>query len=147
MLTPLVIALVAVSLLCVMLLRQVHRLAVWREECTCSHHDCQMAVVNGVECQAHQDLDSDTPQVTSVVNVPDQNWVNHAYPLQQVTIKLQGTRHSTPESIIAHLCTVTKRLKAGDATGQEHDDDFGYHFEFVKASPGPSFFDTAASQR
>ncbi|MDM1717342.1 hypothetical protein HX100_10755 [Thiopseudomonas alkaliphila] len=58
-----------------------------------------------------------------------------------MTIKLQGTRHSEKTNIIAQLEAVLARLKAGDTYGQDHDDDFGYAFEYVSASAGPSFFD------
>lgn len=71
----------------------------------------------------------------------NQSWIDHAYPLQQVTIKLQGTRHSDRAGIIKQLETVVQRLNAGDVTGQAHDDDFGYLFEYIEESPGPSFFD------
>ena len=73
-----------------------------------------------------------------------EEWIAHAYPLQQVTIKLQGTRHSDKAAIIGQLETVLARLKAGDKAGQDHDDDFGYSFEYAVASPGPSFFDEPA---
>lgn len=78
--------------------------------------------------------------------MPTQNWINHAYPLQQVTIKLQGTRHSDRAGIIKQLETVVARLKAGDMTGLEHDDDFGYSFEYINASTGLSFFDDSPDQ-
>jgi len=69
------------------------------------------------------------------------DWIAHASPLQQVTIKLQGTRHSNKADIISLLETVLARLKSGDACGHEHDDDFGYIFTYQAASSGPSFFD------
>ena len=74
----------------------------------------------------------------------NENWIAHAYPLQQVTIKLQGTRHSDKAAIVAQLETVLARLKAGDNAGQDHEDDFGYAFEYAATSPGPSFFDAPA---
>lgn len=74
----------------------------------------------------------------------NENWITHAYPLQQVTIKLQGTRHSDKAAIVGQLETVLARLKAGDTSGREHDDDFGYFFEYVQAVSGPSFFDEPA---
>jgi hypothetical protein len=46
------------------------------------------------------------------------NWIVHAYPLQQVTLKLQGTRHSDKAAIIGQLEAVLARLKAGDTAGQ-----------------------------
>ncbi len=70
-----------------------------------------------------------------------QNWVEHAYPLQQITIQVQGTRHSTSASLVYLLETVISELKAGKASGTQHDDDFGYAFSYVPDSPGPSFFD------
>jgi hypothetical protein len=77
----------------------------------------------------------------------NQDWKTHAYPLQQVTIQLQGTRHSTRESLIRQLETVAARLRAGDASGEEHDDDFGYRFTTDSASPGPSFFEESAGYK
>lgn len=73
-------------------------------------------------------------------------WVKHAYPLQQVVVRLQGTRHSDRKAIIDQLETVLARLRAGDVKGSSHDDDFGYSFTVVDASPGPSFFDSPAGQ-
>lgn len=80
--------------------------------------------------------------------VPAQNsaWVDHAYPLQQVTVRLQGTKHSDRAAIIQQLETVLSRLRSGDTTGEEHDDDFGYRFEVVTASSGPSFFDLPSAR-
>lgn len=73
------------------------------------------------------------------------DWIAHAYPLQQLTVKLQGTRRSDKAAIVAQLETVLARLKAGDTSGQDHDDDFGYAFEYIQAAPGPSFFDEPAA--
>ncbi len=72
--------------------------------------------------------------------MPSEEWIEHAYPLQQLTIKIQGTRHSNRSSLINQLKTVVARLESGEMAGQEHDDDFGHSFEYVQASPGPSFF-------
>ena len=77
----------------------------------------------------------------------NEKWVRHAYPLQQLTIKLQGTRHSDKAAVIAQLEDVFSRLKAGDTSGADHDDDFGYDFEYVQAASGPSFFDEPAGHR
>lgn len=71
-------------------------------------------------------------------------WIDHAYPLQQATIRLQGTRHSRKEDIVSQLESVLARLRAGDLSGSSHDDDFGYSFEYRDAVPGPSFFDESA---
>lgn len=73
---------------------------------------------------------------------PSASWRAHAYPLKQITIQLQGTRHSSRESMIDQLETVLERLRAGDTSGCRHDDDYGYAFR-VADSDGPSFFDDA----
>lgn len=70
-----------------------------------------------------------------------QDWHVHAYPLQQISIQLQGTRHSDRAAIIDQLETVIARLRAGDVRGHDHDDDFGYRFELQAVAHGPSYFD------
>ena len=79
---------------------------------------------------------------------PSQVWIEHAYPLQQVTILLQGTRYSEREYIISQLEIILTRLKNGENTGFEHDDDFGYSFQYDAAAVGKSsFFDEAAGRK
>lgn len=73
----------------------------------------------------------------------NQHWVEHAYPLQQIEIQLQGTKHSSREDIINQLEKVLGRLRAGDVSGCDHDDDFGYQFK-VTAQAQASFFDEPA---
>lgn len=73
-------------------------------------------------------------------------WLHYAYPLQQVIIKLQGTRHSNHIEVINLLETVLKRLRAGEIAGSEHDDYFGYSFNFVEESKQLSFFDEEAEK-
>jgi hypothetical protein len=75
------------------------------------------------------------------------DWKAHAYPLQQVTIKLQGTRHSDRESIVRQLETVLVRLRSGDIAGEEHDDDFGYTFTYSPVVNSASFFDEPAGAK
>lgn len=75
---------------------------------------------------------------------PSQRWIDNAYPLQKVTVHLQGTRHSNREDIISQLEGVLERLRAGDLVGEDHDDDYGYRFTVEPSSAGPSFFDTPA---
>lgn len=77
----------------------------------------------------------------------NENWIEHAYPLQQITVQLQGTRHSDRSAIIAQLETVLERLKSGDQIGKSHDDDFGYRFVVEPESNGPSFFSEPAGHR
>ena len=74
-----------------------------------------------------------------------EHWVAHAYPLKQVTVKVQGTRHSSKTDLIELLEIVVARLRQGDATGSTHDDDFGYWFELRDAADGPSLFDMPAN--
>lgn len=60
----------------------------------------------------------------------DQEWLEQAYPLQQITITLQGTKRSDKADILSLLETVSARLKNGDSDGYSHDDDFGYSFQY-----------------
>lgn len=83
------------------------------------------------------------PELPAKNTAPD-SWIAHAYPLQQITIQLQGTKHSDRSNIISQLETVLTRLRTGDMKGQDHDDDFGYSFAVEEASAGPSFFDDPA---
>ena len=77
-----------------------------------------------------------------------EEWIEHAYPLRQVTIKLQGTKHSSREAIIDLLDAVLLRLKNGESYGYAHDDDYGYIFEYVDSVPnGPSFFDAPSGEK
>lgn len=78
--------------------------------------------------------------------MPNKAWIEHAYPLQQLTIKLQGTRQTSRADLISLLETVTVRLKAGQMAGAEHDDDLGYAFEYRDSVPGPSFFEEEAER-
>lgn len=75
------------------------------------------------------------------------NWIRQAYPLQQVVIKLQGTKRSDRNDLLAQLEEVAARIRQGDLSGTSHDDDFGYAFQVDPASPGPSFFDDPAGHR
>ncbi|MGF6281821.1 hypothetical protein ABH908_000146 [Pseudomonas frederiksbergensis] len=142
--TLLGIAFVLVSLLCLYLIRKVGQLSAYHGTCNCCLRE-RPAVVEDPEASQLDEKPSNEAQPASATPyAPSQSWINHAYPLNQLTIKLQGTRHSSPESIVALLGIVSKRLAAGVTKGYEHDDDFGYHFEWVKESPGPSFFDGPA---
>ena len=77
----------------------------------------------------------------NLITPVSKEWIEHAYPLQQITIQLQGTRHSLHDHIIKQLETVLNRLRNGDTLGEEHDDDFGYRFIVEPMSNGPSFFE------
>lgn len=79
----------------------------------------------------------------AVQSVPE-SWIAHAYPLQQIVVQLQGTKHSDRTAVIDQLEAVLVRLRAGDLKGQEHDDDFGYSFVIDGQSSGPLFFDAPA---
>lgn len=78
--------------------------------------------------------------------VANDSWVQHAYPLQKITVQVQGTRHSNRQALISELETALERLKRGDESGESHDDDFGYRFFVQSNSRGPSFFDTPAGE-
>lgn len=81
------------------------------------------------------------PLPERIASLPDPDWKVHAYPLQQVTIKLQGTRLSNRAAIVGQLDTVRARLQVGEKNGHDHEDDFGYSFRYDQAVDGPSFFD------
>lgn len=77
----------------------------------------------------------------------NQAWQDQAYPLRQLTIRAQGTRHSSREELIKQVEKVLAKLKTGHIKGHSHDDDAGYVFELVEESPGPSFFDEACGEQ
>lgn len=77
----------------------------------------------------------------------NQIWIEQAYPLQQITIRLQGTKHSDRDDVVNQLEKVLVRLRAGEKSGADHDDDFGYSFECVVSEAGPSFFEEACESR
>ncbi|EJT0823836.1 TPA: hypothetical protein PBR04_005529, partial [Escherichia coli] len=55
---------------------------------------------------------------------------------------------SEREDIISQLEIILSRLKNGENTGFEHDDDFGYSFQYDAAAVGKSsFFDEAAGRK
>lgn len=55
-------------------------------------------------------------------------WQTQSYPLQCITIELQGTRHSDLKHMMAQLTEVVARIECGDSKGESSDDDFGYRF-------------------
>lgn len=77
---------------------------------------------------------------------PSPDWIAHAYPLQQIVIKLQGTRHSSQADMLALLDAVRDLIRAGAHEAWDHDDDFGYSFTVDVASNGPSFFTEPAGK-
>ena len=71
--------------------------------------------------------------------MPSQNWIEHAYPLQLITVQVQGTRHSELRDMANQLRRVADMIDAGLTTGWEEDDDFGYRFS-VEAGKSDSIF-------
>ena len=69
-------------------------------------------------------------------------WKADAYPLQLITIRLQGTRHCRPSTILHWLDEVRARVLAGEKSGELSDDDDGYHFDVIVPDesilPGPA---------
>lgn len=81
------------------------------------------------------DVDGDSTRFIAV-NLPNGStvppeWIAHAYPLQQTHIDLQCTRHSSRQQLIDMLEKVLARLRTGDESGCEHDDDCGYRFTVI----------------
>jgi len=74
-------------------------------------------------------------------------WKEHAYPLKQITIQLQGTRHSEIRSIIEQLDEVKAKLLEGFVEGTSHDDDFGYRFVLSREGEESVFGDAPAGVR
>jgi hypothetical protein len=66
-------------------------------------------------------------------------WRELAYPLQTISICLQGTKLTPFDEIVGLLQRVNLRLRSGDERGEESDDEIGYRFE-VRSSNGPSLF-------
>ena len=79
-------------------------------------------------------------QMQSLDVAENPQWVAHAYPLKQLLIKVQGTRHHEKHALIGQLEDVIERLKKGDVIGHDHDDDFGYSFEYKEEATEPTFF-------
>lgn len=71
------------------------------------------------------------------------DWAMHAHPLKQIIIKIQGTRHSEPESMLQQVEEIVGRIKRGDVQGESSDDDFGYEFSVDLRSNNPSIFGNA----
>ncbi|WP_050569755.1 hypothetical protein [Dickeya sp. NCPPB 3274] len=88
-----------------------------------------------------EDKKTSPPPPTNESQKVNAEWVKNAYPLQQIEIRLQGTRHSSRDAIIAQLEAVTMRLKNGETNGMVEDDDFGYSFTVTNSPNGPSFFE------
>jgi hypothetical protein len=105
------------------------------------------AASGGQDIQAQADRLKAAAAVVHGAMTMNEEWVAYAYPLQQITIRLQGTRHSDRAAIVRQLERVVARLQADEAMGEEGDDDIGYVFEVNGASAGPSFFDAPASTR
>lgn len=74
------------------------------------------------------------------------SWIEHAYPLQQLSVHVQGTRHTSRERLIWQLEEVVRLLQQDHDFGELHDDDFGFRFE-LRSSDGPSFFEGPAGSK
>jgi hypothetical protein len=72
------------------------------------------------------------------------NWQRLAFPLKQITIKRQGTEHSTLDDLLSRLQHIAGRVNAWYKLGYDHDDDFGYVFE-AAGETGVTFFADPAS--
>lgn len=108
-----------------------------REEITASVFGLQTAI-------APAEAPAPVPAALSGSDGVSASWKAHAYPLQQLTIRVQGQRTTEKASILSQVSIALDRLASGELAGSVHDDDFGYWFSFVPAAPGPSFFDTPA---
>lgn len=83
--------------------------------------------------QGEDSLGAVASSVSPFFSAPSEKWKNHAYPLALFTIQAQGTSYSRRDDMIAALEKALARLKAGESSGEESDDDFGYRFVESKA--------------
>lgn len=67
-------------------------------------------------------------------------WTSDAYPLKQMLVRIQGTKFSSRDDLLCQLDSVATRLRNGDSSGEDHDDDYGYSFVVTEVAKGPSFF-------
>jgi hypothetical protein len=58
-----------------------------------------------------------------------QEWRAYAYPLQLITVQVQGRRNSLQGDMAQLLRSVADLIDAGEVTGTNEDDDFGYVFK------------------
>lgn len=77
--------------------------------------------------------------------MPNQQWIEHAYPLKRITVQVQGTRHSDLKDMADQLRRVADLIDAGQLTGKDDDDDFGYCFT-VESDETQSIFPSRLEQ-
>ncbi len=87
---------------------------------------------------------SDTNPIVPEYEEVSASWRERAYPLQQLTVRIQGTRRHSVEDLAFQLDQVAERLRSGSLSGHRYDDDCGYAFSLVESPEGPSFFPGAA---
>lgn len=61
-------------------------------------------------------------------------WRVHAYPLVLATIQVQGIRHTRDEVLVRLFEDALSRIRAGDPSGEDSDDDVGYRFEVMRGA-------------
>jgi hypothetical protein len=89
-----------------------------------AHLDTNTEISTGTSSSAEvREVSQEEPPVEE-----NESWRQHAYPLFRVDVTLQGTRHSKHENVFGQMETVLERLKKGEVSGCDHDDDFGYKF-------------------
>jgi hypothetical protein len=62
-------------------------------------------------------------------DVPRKEWIAYAYPLQLITVQVQGRRDSLQGDMAQLLRAVADLIDAGQLSGAVEDDDFGYVFK------------------
>lgn len=80
------------------------------------------------------------------INGASIGWAMNAHPLKQITIYLQGTRHTEVANMLKQLQEVTERISQGETQGESSDDDFGYKFSVNSRSNNPSIFDQSLTR-
>lgn len=72
---------------------------------------------------------------------PSQSWIDHAYPLKQVVIEIQGSTQTSLSRLIDELDQVFLKLIKGELGGEGGDEVVNHKFQYQNEAPGPSFFD------
>jgi len=104
---------------------------------------CARLGISGVSCSTHAVGPTVITDLEEHKRLEDRQlqWEQHAHPLKRLTIEVQGTRHSDKEALLALVNDVSALLASGEVSGREHDDDFGYTFEYTPETNQPSIFD------
>jgi len=69
----------------------------------------------------------------------NKEWYDAAYPLKLLTLKAQGSKNTSKESLVSQLKIAIEHIETGAILGSAHDDDFGFAFQYKDESYGTIF--------